>query len=315
MLYKKINATGINEKIMKQIHKRLLIAQLALLYPDLVLSESFSFDTEVDVSVSNNDNLSRAWLERDVVDDSFVDAQLTVSADKIINPLLAVNIRGFVGAKEFNEVDTLSSLNYGLTVGARWQSGYGYTAPMYQISLTAANQDSDTEQRDHFKWSAQFVVNKRNTDRISSFIGLQHSDQESDHVVFDLATSRFFMGADYAISDASSVYASYEYQLGDAFSSAQRSYYNGYVATDILPLINIATAIELDDAFNEAFEGQWLVYRFDAKTHGYKLGFNYGLSGHSSIDASVMYVDVEADDDSAISYDAVIANISFLKRF
>lgn len=274
-----------------------------------------SWAVDVDISAEHDTNIGRAWLSVDTVEDSSASTEVSVAYDVVISDLLAVSVGAVVGGKAYKDIDKLNSIHYGGFSSLRFQTRHGYDAPMYQFSVTVKDENVQVDQRDNLTTTLQAFVNRRLTDRISGVMGIEYRDSESDGVAFDVERTRFFLSGDYDISQSISMYSSYSYSQGDAFSSAQRVYANGFVSSYVLRLINISTAIELDDAFNHHFKGTWLAYRFDASMHSFKLGANYGINGSTSVDASAMYVDVEADEDSGISYDTTIYTLSLLKRF
>ena len=95
----------------------------------------------------------------------------------------------------------------------------------------------------------------------------------------------------------------------------RREYCNGVLATDILPLINVKTAVEEANAYNNALCGEWVGYRLDATSNTFTLGANYAFSHSMSVDVSVLSANVTAKEDSSVSYDRQLIRLSLLKRF
>ena len=144
-------------------------------------------------------------------------------------------------------------------------------------------------------------------------VGGEYRNADSRSMVFDLEDSRLFWNVDYLLMQKYALYFTYSHLRGDVFSSAQRVFCNGAFATDILPLINAATAIEGDDAYNETFCGGWIAYRLDGTTNTYVGGVNMPFGKSMSLDFSFMHVNVEADLDN--HYERNLVRASLLKRF
>lgn len=276
---------------------------------------AMEFNVDGDVTASWDDNLSQAWLDQDVIENNSYQASLTLGARKLVNPRLMLAGGLLVEHEAMDDVDTLDRTSAGFRGSARWQPTNGYLAPVYEFNIRMTSDDYETDARDSETISTQLLVSRRFTDRILGTVGMQHRKRVSDGSVWDLEDSRVFVNVDYTFRGNLSLYTTLSAVKGDQFSSAQRTYCNGASATAILPLIQIATAIESDDAFNEAFCGDWLAYRFDAKSTTAVLGANYGFGHALSVDASYLYADVVSDENDDVSYEREMFRLSVLKRF
>ena len=156
-------------------------------------------------------------------------------------------------------------------------------------------------------------MSARLTTKISGSLGLENKVRDSESKVFDLTQNRIFGHLDYAWSDDLAIYSSYSYIKGDTVSTVQSQYCNGLTSISIYPLLVVSKGIEWDQAFNEAYCGNWLSYRLEASTQILVLGSNYGFGHSSSLDFSWLYADVQAEGGNY--YRRNIVQLNYLKAF
>lgn len=275
--------------------------------------ENFTIDG--DATYVWDDNQSQAQKERNQVEDQ----SLIVGAQVGYGHLLTQQsmLIGLVFAEQemMDAVEQLDRTTLGVKGAYRWQPSSAFTAPIVEFNLSWQDDNYGDEARDSGVLISQLFVTRRMTDRITGTAGLQYRTRDASGSVWDVTDTRLFLNGDYGITEALAAYLTYSYIKGDSFSSAQRNYCNGASATDILPLINVATEIEPDQAYNDYHCGDWLAYRLDTHSHTVLLGANYGFSHTFSADVSFLYADVIADDDADISYRRHLIRASLLKRF
>ena len=270
---------------------------------------------DVDATLIWDDNQSQALKPRNKIEDRSLVAGARLGYSQLLSQTSMLVGSVFAEQEIMDEVAPLDRTSLGLKGALRWQPSSAFTAPIVEFNLSWQDDNYASEARDSGVLISQLFVTRRITDRITGTAGLQYRQRDSAGSVWDLEDGRVFLNGDYVISKKLAAYATYSYLEGDSFSSAQRVYCNGSNATDILPLINIATAIEADDAYNEYHCGDWLAYRIDSHAHTAVLGANYGFSHNFSADISVLYADVIADDDEDISYQRRLIRASLLRRF
>ena len=274
-----------------------------------------NFTVDGDATFVWDDNESQAQWERDQVEDRSLIVGAQLGYGHLLSQTSMLTGSVFAEQKIMDKVGQLDRTSLGLKGAYRWQPSSAFTAPTIEFNIAWQDDNYGDEARDSGVLTSQLFVTRRLTDRITGTAGLQYRSRDSSGSVWDLDDARIFLNVDYGISDALATYFTYSYIQGDSSSSAQRSYCNGAAATDILPLINVATEIEADEAFNEYHCGDWLAYRLDAHSHAAVLGANYGFSHSFSADLSFLYADVISDDDADISYQRHMIRASLLKRF
>ncbi len=269
---------------------------------------------DADATLVWDDNQSQALKTRNKVEEHSLVGGAAFGYSHLISQTAMLSGSAFAEQEIMDEVSPLDRTTLGLKGAFRWQPSSAFTAPIVEFNLSWQDDNYADEGRDSGVLISQLFVTRRITDRVTGTAGLQYRNRDSAGTVWDLEDARIFLNGDYAVGHAA-LYFTYSYLKGDSFSSAQRVYCNGNNATDILPLINIATAIEADEAYNEYHCGDWLAYRIDSHAHTTVFGANYGFSHSFSADFSVLYADVIADDDADISYQRRLIRASLLKRF
>lgn len=274
-----------------------------------------NFTVDGDATLVWDDNQSQAQKERNQVEDRAFVLGAQLGYGHLLSQTSMLTGSVFAEQEVKQRVSQLDRTSLGLKGAYRWQPNSAFTAPTVEFNIAWQDDNYGDEARDSGVLTSQLFVTRRMTDRITATAGLQYRKRDSSGSVWDLEDSRLFLNADYGINDALAAYFTYSYIEGDSFSSAQRSYCNGAFATDILPLINAATAKEADEAYNEYHCGDWLAYRLDTHSHTAVLGFNYGFSHTLSADVSFLFADVISDDNADISYQRNMIRASLLKRF
>lgn len=279
----------------------------------LVADARAEWAVDGEATTTYDSNVSRAERTRDILSDESLLASLAVVFNAEPTRNTALNVRGFVEGEAYREITPLNRATAGGQVMGRWQPVVTFTAPVYQLNLTAQLDDYDVKQRDSMVYTAQAFASQHVNDRTTLAYGIEGVQRRSDGTVFDTSNTRLFINADFALTDNVSAYAAYSYLHGDTISSAQISFCNGMVANDIFGLIKASDALETDEAFNEKFCGSWLAYRLKADTHALTLGLNNAFSHKLSADFSVQGIDVNAKGDN--NYQRLLVRLGLLARF
>lgn len=267
-----------------------------------------------EASVGYDNNVSRALYERDILEDSQLVGELAAAWNFELGATSATTLRAFVNGEAWTDLDPLNQVGMGVEGIYRWQPRFGFTAPFYQLSLTAEQDDSDTDQRDTNRYTAQAFVTRRLTDAFRGALGVEARMQKASGDVFDGSQARIFANADLQIGSAWALYGTYSFISGDTISSAQQQFCNGALASDTYNLISNADAIAADDALNEATPcGSWLAYRLPAIAHVFVMGLNRGFGHRVSFDISAQEVLVYAEGDN--EYERTIVRAGILARF
>lgn len=260
-----------------------------------------------------DDNLSRAERTRDVVRDQSALGGISLGWRAQPSNSSALNLRGFLEGEAYDRVSSLDRATAGAQATLRWQPVVGFMEPVYQFGLTAQADNYQVRQRDSAVFTAQAFASRRINDRIMAAYGFEGVQRKSNGTVFDTTHSRAFLNMDFELTKDVAAYGSYSYLRGDTFSSAQLSFCNGAVATDIFGLISASSALESDEALNQKLCGSWVAYRLPATTHALTLGVNKSFGHKLSLDVSVQEVLVHAKGGN--DYQRMLVRAGLLTRF
>jgi len=262
------------------------------------------FRYSYDLSYIDDDNVRLAQEDEDIRSDRIISATITAKGGKSLDSFSILN---YGASATYNKHDTFDTLdNYEVEINTRYRFALssGFTSPIYSLRAKLGGREFDTEMRDATFVALSADLNKWITDTINMTTGIGVNAQESKSEVFDTSDARIFVNFDTNFSRTDLIYTTFSYITGDTVSSA----------TPSLGIINVADAIEPDDAFG-GIEANQFAYRLKADTMVLTLGYNRIFTRDLSFDVSARFVDSEAQDDSDIYYDRTIIRASLLGRF
>ncbi|MHB8473098.1 MAG: hypothetical protein ACYDC8_09700 [Gammaproteobacteria bacterium] len=268
---------------------------------------------DFDAAAGTNSNVGQAQRERDIINDRFISVNVGAAYRRELNALHGITARGFFETEQDSEVRGLSRLTAGGQFSLRGQFSPGPIAPSYQVNVTVQDDEYDHTQRDSTVYTAQLIGSKPLTDRITATTGIEYRKRDSSGTVFDLKQQSWFLNGTYALPPGWTIYGTYNFIYGDVWSTAQTKFCNGTVASDIYPLIVASSAIEPDDAFNNAFCGRWVAYRLSAHTNTLKIGVSKDIGNDMTLDFSALGVKVYAKGGN--DYNTNIFRVGLSKRF
>jgi len=263
------------------------------------------FRYSYDLAYIDDDNVRLAQEDEDIRSDQIVSAMVKAKGGKSLDSFSILNYGGSATYNKFRTFETLDNYEIEANVRYRFALSSGFSSPIYSLGAKIGGREFvDSEMRD-----ATFVVlsadlNKWITDTINMTTGVGLNTQESKSEVFDTSDARIFVNFDTNFSKTDLVYTTLTYITGDTVSSA----------TPSLGIINVAAAIEPDDAFG-GIDANQFAYRLDANTAVLTLGYNRVFTRDLSFDLSARFVESEAKDDGDIYYDRTIIRASLLGRF
>jgi FimV-like protein len=262
------------------------------------------FRYSYDIAFIDDDNLRLAQEDEDIRADRSLSATVRARGGTSLDKFSILNYGASGTYNKFDAFDTLDNYEVEANVRYRFALTSSFTSPIYSLGARIGGREFDTEMRD-----ATFVVlsadlNKWITNTINMTTGVGLNAQESKSEVFDTSEARIFINFDTNFSKTDLVYTTFTYITGDTVASA----------TPSLDIINVADAIEADDAFGGIAANQF-AYRFKADTVVLTLGYNRIFTPDLSLDVSARFVESEAQDDGDITYERTIFRASLLGRF
>ncbi len=283
-----------------------------LLVAEAVYAKPENLFFDLDITTQADDNINQAKLKTDAVDDSITSTSIKMGYQFPITSMSALTVSSGLAAKQFKEVTAQNSTSALFDFSFLWQNDIAYRAPLYQLNFNVEFHENDTRQQESTFLNTQLLMTRRLTDVISGTVGVGHKNRDSESTVYDLADSRIFASADYALSKKATLYTTLSFIKGTTFSVIRPdSDEEIYIALAVGP-----ENIEWDAAYNDAFPSQvtdWQVYQIEAETQTLSFGFNYGFSHGLSVDLSALLVDVSGE--ARADYQREILSASLLKRF
>ncbi len=262
------------------------------------------FRYSYDVALVNDDNVRLAQNEDDIREDGILTGTVKARGGKSLDSFSIWNYGGSLTYNLFETFDDLNHYEFEVNTRYRFALTSGFSSPIYTFGIKLAGLEFDSEMRDSTVLTLSGDFNKWITDTVNMTVGLSLRERQSVSEVYDLGEARVFVNLDTNFTKRDLVYTTLAYISGDTVSSA----------TPTLDIINVADAIEPDDAFGGVAANQF-AYRIDANTVVVTLGYNRIITPDLSLDLSARFVDSEATDDASIGYERTILRASLLGRF
>ena len=262
------------------------------------------FRYSYDIAFIDDDNVRLAQEDADIRSDRSISATVKARGGSSLDKF---SILDYGASATYNKLDTFDTLdNYEVEANVRYRFALtsSFTSPIYSLGARIGGREFDTEMRDASFVALSANLSKWITNTINMTTGVGLNAQESKSEVFDTSEARIFINLDTNFSKNDLVYTTLTYITGDTVSSA----------TPSLGIINVAEAIEADDAFG-GIEANQFAYRLKADTVVLTLGYNRIFTPDLSFDVSARFVESEAQDDGDITYERTIFRASLLGRF
>jgi hypothetical protein len=270
---------------------------------------------DVSLDYLHDDNIGRAELDRDILEDNIVTLSGSLNMPRLLGSRAGLlnSLRLEYAAQ--TEWEDLSALTASAASTFRYQPGAAFSAPWYEAQLVAAlMQHQDSDIRDGARLRLNLAVGSDFTDRLVGRAGYRYELRRAwEGEVFDLDNHRFSGSLDYGINDWVTLYGTFAWQTGEVVSTA----------TPRPQVLNASEARHLDEALSERppgaarvgnfFEGDRVAYRLDADTLTGELGLNVALSRKLALDFSALHFQAYGDGDN--DYDGLQLRAGLLYRF
>jgi hypothetical protein len=203
----------------------------------------------IEASVTADDNVTRGYGDDNVLSDQFAGVSLSKSLRFPVSAHTRLSVLGFAGFNSYLEYTGLSHSYAGLQGDFQYRPSAGFFAPTYALFVRTAIEAYQSEARDSNRASAGLSVRKPLTDQVQLSGALNYNWRDGKSEVFDTSDVALRLNADYAFSRHDTVYLGLEYRVGDIVSTGEPS----------TAFVDIATAIVLDDAFEDTTRYAYLV--------------------------------------------------------
>lgn len=252
------------------------------------------------VGFDSNIGASQANDEKE--DSAFYSALLAADYVVPLSDQFALTLRGQLQGDAYDRFDELSNGRALGMLRLAWKPGADFFTPVLNGWASAARLEYGSEIRTGNEYRGGLYVLQQITTKIMSKVELKGFHRESEGRVFDLSGQAASVSVNWMITPVVSSIVGFEYQTGDATSSAAP---NARIA-------RAAEEIEPDDAFGGIANNQF-AYRIDARTRIATAGLNWRFAPDWAVDAQVQSISV--DGDFGNQYDRLIGVIGLLVRF
>lgn len=253
-------------------------------------------------SVGYDSNIGASQASNEKVDSAFYSALLAADYIVPVGDHVSATVRGQLQGDAYDRFDDLSNARALGLFRLAWKPGAGFFTPVFSGWASAARLEYGSEIRTGHEYRGGLFVLQQLTTAIAMKLEGKGFHRESKGRVFDLSGQAAAVNLNWSVTPVISTSIGFEYQTGDAFSSAS-------------PTERIARAaeeIEADDAFGGISANQF-AYRIDARTRIVTAGANWRFARDWAVDAQLQSISV--DGDFGNQYDRLIGVVGLLTRF
>lgn len=189
-------------------------------------------------------------------------------------------------ARQFARVPQLDHVAVHGRIDKIWQNEYQYTSPFFVAGADLQYTSVADEQRDNFRWQTYILRNQRLNDQIFLTQGARFQLTQSRWQIDRGNQVRLFLAADLLSRRPGSWYGVAGLTTGNTWSAAKLEDCSGNTDTSLWSVVVAASEIELDQAFNDAFCGQWFAYKLSGSSLDLTVGYNRQVSRNTALDLS-----------------------------
>lgn len=255
-------------------------------------SSSLGYDSNIGASQASNEK----------VDSGFYSLLLAADYVMPVGENVAATVRGQVQSDTYDRFDDLSNQRALGLLRLAWKPGSSFFTPILSAWGSAARLEFGSEIRTGNEYRGGVFVLQQLTTAVAVKLEGKGFHRESRGAVFDLSGQSAALSLNWVITPVFSSSVGFEYQTGDATSSAAPS----------VRIARAAEVIEPDDAFGGIAANQF-AYRIDARTRIATAGVNWHFARDWAVDAQFQSISV--DGDFGNQYDRLIGVVGLLARF
>jgi len=258
--------------------------------------------TALDLRFVNDSNPAKAEFDRDIEETNALSARL--SANLAGGPLADTDqvARGWsldaaAGYDQDLDIEGLGESVYRLSIGGFHESKTRALAPFYRLGLGASWIDSETDIRDGPAIDLSASVNLQPTAFFDATLGIGVESRQAETDVFDTTKARGFVTANFSPVPRLVLRTGFRVVVGDEVSTA----------TPTLAIVNSASAIEPDPAFDDS-AGDRFAYLIEATSMILEAGIGYELT--AAIETNLLYRQVSTKAEGGIAYDRSLLELT-----
>lgn len=267
----------------------------------------FQSPVNVDLGYGYDDNVNRGRLDNEKRWDNVFSMSANQSWSWIFREHFRAQATWLASGEKLDRNAGLGRFSLGGQGEVQYRTSGAFDATTFAVLARAQYEQFESYYRTGPRYAVALNARRALTDRIEAFgeVGFNARDGKSD--VFRWRDYSAKLNLDYALGRKGTLYLTGEYRRGDTVSSGFASLANVGVAEVFVP----------DDAFN----GELIAYRFDARTLIGTVGVNYPLGARDSVDLSWRRVESTALKRPAFDFGGPLRyidnqyNLVYLMRF
>lgn len=277
----------------------LIATVLALLPAELTAAPYGSgWYGEVQAAVGHEDNISRSFMDSDVVSDEISSLSIGGGYLKKIRGNSELVLYSYLAANVHQEYDDLDHLAVTLGASYTFAPNTGFSSFWYNADIrTTLLRYNESEAREGVRLNSDLNLNQRLGTRATWHLGYRYNDmifagksksEKERDAAFDVATHEVYIGADYELKTGVFIYAEYARQRGDVWSNVSSN--EGDLKYDARTLDPV-----FDDCANHAATCQpRYAGRIRSDVDRLNIGTVFPI-GSVHIDVSAIYYEADAD--------------------
>ena len=274
------------------------------LVPWLVAGAAFAetppWAWDAQLGATYDSNSGNAGTADDRRETERVSAGIGVTRTARLSDFTALQWRAGVDAEADLRQQDLSYALGGLRLRLLNRPGAGFYVPLLGVSAGTSYKASASNLRSGDELRVGAYLSEPVTTQVSTRLAWDWKRKDSASRVFDGQNRGYELSVDWAVLPELTVYGQYRYENGPIVVTADGSDGTITPKSEHLILVNVADAVERD----EAFGNDWYAFRVSARTQVATLGANVPLGRDLSLDAQLRRAH------ASVSYDTYYNNSS-----
>lgn len=260
--------------------------------PALAETPPWAWDAELGATYDSNSG--NAGTEDDRRETERVSGGIGATRTSRLSDFTALQWRAGADAEADLRQKDLSFARGGLRLRLLNRAGEGFYAPLLGVSAGASYKASASRLRSGDELRIGAYLSEPLTTQVSTRLAWDWKRKNTASRAFDGQNRGYELSVDWAVLPSLTVYGQYRYETGPIVVTADAS--DGAVTpkSEHLVLVNVADAVERDEAFGDG----WFAFRVSARTQVATLGANVPLTRDVSLDAQLRRAH------ASVSYDA-----------
>lgn len=278
----------------------------------LAVSSVRAEPVRVEAAFTRDDNVNRGGDSGDKRSDNVFGVGLGMGAAPMLGSNTRAVLSGRIDADKFRSWSGLDRVSAGAYAELQYRTSAHFFAPTFGLFGRLTFDNTRSDMRDGRRISLGLSVREALSDRISAFAALARNVRSAKSDVFDTKDSAARLNLDYALGRTLTLYLGGEYRRGDVVSSDTPSAGSASISAAYAP--------------DDAFDGELVAYRYDAKTTIWTIGGNWSLGTSSSLDFSARRATSKPTSEGywwsgsgwysgTSSYTANLVSVAYLLRF